>query len=73
MIKRLSKADFIRSKVTGVDVAFVWAKDLQELIEERDELKSDNTLLRMKIHKIEQELTQVKGTMNTALFVDLRA
>ena len=73
MITRLSKSDFLKSKLNGLDVTFVWAKELRMLIEERDELLEANTMLKMENIRLQDELDNIKKMMETSTFVRLYA
>lgn len=69
----LDRDQLRHSKAPNFSVSFVWTKELQKLVKENDSLLEQNTALKTQVHRLEEELAQLKGVMEYSSFVRLYA
>ena len=67
-MKVLRISDLIAKKLQGYEVAGVWLKELQALVNERNALSVENHKLRTKVKELEAKVSLVEDMV----FVDLK-
>jgi hypothetical protein len=72
-MRTLSKIDLLKSKFGNNDVSIVWSSDLKKMVKENEDLHSENTLLKMQILKMEEEIDTLKNIQDCTTFVRLYA
>ena len=72
-MKTLTKIDLLRSTFSASDVSIVWSSDLKKMAKENEELQTENTLLKIQISKMEEEIKELKNIQECTTFVRLYA
>lgn len=72
-MKTLTKLNLLKSKFGAADVSIVFTSDLKKMVTENEELHTENTLLKIQIAKVEEEIETLKNIQDCTTFVRLYA